>query len=108
MRRSFRFWLIYSVAWLPYAASYMTLFLTHLGRTFFEATKGSIINVLPAALLGVGVVAVSKRLRWSTNRRYKFLTAHLVLASVLRILMDECCAVSQCAGPISPVRHMEL
>jgi ABC-type antimicrobial peptide transport system permease subunit len=55
------------------------LFLTHLGRTFFEATKGSIINVLPAALLGVGVVAVSKRLRWSTNRRYKFLTAHLVL-----------------------------
>jgi hypothetical protein len=82
MRKSFRFWLIYSVAWLPYAASYMTLFLTLLGRTFFEATRGSIINVLPAALLGVGVVAVSKRLRWSTNRRYKFLTAHLALASV--------------------------
>jgi hypothetical protein len=82
MRKSFRFWLVYSVAWLPYAASYMTLFLTHLGRSFFEATRGSIINVLPAALLGVGVVAVSRRLRWSTNRRYKFLAAHLVLASV--------------------------
>ena len=82
MRKSFRFWLIYSVAWLPYAASYMTLFLTHLGRTFFEATRGSILNVLPAALLGVGVVAVSRRLRWSTNHRYKFLTAHLVLAAV--------------------------
>ncbi len=82
MRRHVRFWLIYSIAWLPYAASYMTLFITHLGRTFFEATKGSIINVLPAALLGVGVVAVSQRLRWSTNRRYKFLTAHLALASV--------------------------
>jgi len=82
MRKSFRFWLIYCVAWLPYAASYMSLFITHLGRTFFEATKGSIVNVLPAALLGVGVVAVSQRLRWSTSRRHKFLTAHLVLASV--------------------------
>jgi len=82
MRKSFRFWLVYSVAWLPYAASYMTLFITHLGRTFSEAIKGSIINVLPAALLGIGVVAVSQRLRWSTKNRYKFLTAHLVLASV--------------------------
>jgi len=82
MRKSFRFWLVYGVAWLPYAASYMTLFLTHLGRTFFEATKGSIINVLPAALLGIGVVGISKRLRWSTDRRYKLLTAHLVLASI--------------------------
>jgi len=82
MRKSFRFWLVYSVAWLPYAASYMSLFLTHLGRTFFEAVKASTLNVLPAALLGVGVVAVSQRLRWSSDRRYKFLTVHLVLASV--------------------------
>jgi len=82
MRRSFRFWLVYSAAWLPYAASYMSLFITHLGRTFFGAIKGSLLNVLPAALLGVGVVAVSQRLRWSTSRRYRFLTAHLVLATV--------------------------
>jgi two-component sensor histidine kinase len=80
MRRPFRFWLVYSVAWLPYAASYMSLFLTHLGRTFAGAIKGSILNVLPAALLGVGVVAVSRGVRWSPNHRYKFLTAHLVLA----------------------------
>lgn len=82
MRRSFRFWLVYSVAWLPYAASYMSLFITHLGRTFFAAVEGSLLNVLPAALLGVGVVAVSERIAWSPNRRYRFLTAHLVLASV--------------------------
>ena len=82
MRKSFRFWLIYGIAWLPYAASYVTLFVTHLGRTFFGAIKGSILNVLPAALLGVGVVAVSQRISWSPNRRYRFLTAHLVLASL--------------------------
>jgi two-component sensor histidine kinase len=82
MRKSFRFWLIYCIAWLPYAASYMTLFISHLGRTFSGAIKGSILNVLPAALLGVGVVAVSQRIPWSPNRRYRFLSAHLVLASL--------------------------
>src|SRR6266446_969628 len=82
MRKSFRFWLIYSVAWLPYAASYVALFVSHLGRTFFEAIKGSIFNVLPAALLGVGVVAICQRLPWSPDRRYRLLSVHLVLASV--------------------------
>ncbi len=86
MRKSFRFWLIYGVAWLPYAASYVTLFVTHLGRTFLGAIKGSILNVLPAALLGTGVVAVSQRIRWSPNRRYSFLSAHLVLASLYVVL----------------------
>ena len=81
MRRTFRFWLVYGIAWLPYVASYVALFMSHLGRTFFEAIKGSILNVLPAALLGVGVVAVCQRLHWSPNRRYKFLSAHLVFAS---------------------------
>jgi len=82
MRRQFRFWVIYGVAWLPYAASYVTLFVSHLGRTFFGAIKGSILNVLPAALLGVGVVAVSQRLSWSANRRYRFLSVHLLLAAL--------------------------
>jgi signal transduction histidine kinase len=74
--------LIYAIAWLPYAASYVTLFVNHLGRTFFGAITGSILNVLPAAFLGVGVVAVSQRIRWSPNRRYRFLSAHLVLAAL--------------------------
>ncbi|HLN98197.1 MAG TPA: histidine kinase [Pyrinomonadaceae bacterium] len=86
MRKSIRFWLIYSVAWLPYAASYMSLFITHLGRTFFGAIKGSILNVLPAALLGIGVVAVSQRIPWSPNRRYRFLLAHVVWASLYVVL----------------------
>ncbi len=86
MRRRFRFWLIYAIAWLPYAASYVSLFVTHLGRTFSGAIKGAILNVLPAALLGVGVVAVSQRILWSPNRRYRFLSAHLVLASLYVVL----------------------
>jgi histidine kinase/histidine kinase/DNA gyrase B/HSP90-like ATPase len=86
MRKSIRFWLIYSVAWLPYAASYMSLFITHLGRTFFGAIKGSILNVLPPAILGVGVVAVSQRIPWSSNKRYRFLLAHVVSAFLYVVL----------------------
>jgi len=80
MRRGFRFWFVYTISWLPYAASYASLYITHLGRTFSEAMKGSLFNVLPAALLGVGVVAVCQRLPWSPEHRRRFLSAHFVLA----------------------------
>jgi hypothetical protein len=82
MRRHFRFWLVYGIAWLPYAASYVSLFVWHLGRAYFEAIKGSIINVLPAALLGAGVVAVCQKLPWSSDHRRRFLLLHLVFASL--------------------------
>ena len=82
MRKPFRFWLIYTIAWLPYAASYVTLFVSHLGQSFPSAIKGSIVNVLPAALLGVPVVALSRRMPWSTKSRYSFLAVHLASASL--------------------------
>src|SRR5262252_8443491 len=82
MRKSLRFWLIYSVAWLPFAASYFTLFVSHLKRSVSESVKGSLFNVVPAALLGVGVVIACQRLSWSTNRRYRFLFVHLILISL--------------------------
>jgi signal transduction histidine kinase len=80
MRRSFRFWLVYGIAWLPFVASYVMLFVTHLGRSFPEAIKASIFGVLPAALLGLGVVAICGRFPWSPERRGRFLSIHLLSA----------------------------
>lgn len=80
MRRRFRFWLVYGIAWLPYVASYVSLFVSHLGRGFPEALKGSLFNVIPAALTGVGVVAVCRRLIWSPHHRHQFLLVHFLLA----------------------------
>jgi signal transduction histidine kinase len=80
MSRRFRFWLVYGVAWLPYTAGYVTLFVSHLGRGYPEALKDSLFNVLPAALAGVGVVAVCRRLPWSPQHRHKFLFVHFALA----------------------------
>jgi sensor histidine kinase YesM len=81
-RKRFRFWLIYSIAWLPFAASYFTLFTTHFGRSYFEAVKGSLFNVLPAAGCGIGVVIACRRVSWSSDRRYRFLFVHAVLVSL--------------------------
>jgi sensor histidine kinase YesM len=81
MRRHFRFWLVYSIAWLPYAASYMSFYVSHVGqKTFPEATKETLLNVLPDALLGVVVVLICQRLTWSSNHRGRFLSLHLLLA----------------------------
>ena len=86
MRKSLLFWSIYIVAWIVLAASHFSLFFTHLGQSFFESVKGAVFNTAPAALFGVGVVVVCKRLTWSENRRYAFLSVHLLLLFVYVVL----------------------
>lgn len=86
MRKSLRFWLVYGIAWLPFAASYFTLFVTHLGRSYLEAFKGSLFNVVPAALFGAGVVIVCRRLPWSPAHRFRFLSIHALLAAAYVVL----------------------
>lgn len=79
MRKSLTFWFIYSVTWIVLAASHFSFFLTHLGRSFLESIKGALFNTAPAALFGVVVVMVCKRLTWSENRHFVFLSVHLLL-----------------------------
>jgi signal transduction histidine kinase len=79
VRKRFGFWLVYAVAWLPFAASYTTYYVRHLGRPLSEAVLTSLTGILPAALLGVGVIALCARLPWSGKRRALFVSTHLVL-----------------------------
>ncbi|HYX30036.1 MAG TPA: histidine kinase [Pyrinomonadaceae bacterium] len=86
MRKSIRFWLIYSVAWIALAASHFSLFFTHLGQSFFASFKGAVFNTVPTALFGVVVVMVCRRLPWSHDRRHVFLAVHLLLVSLYLVL----------------------
>ena len=86
MRRSSRFWLVYMVAWLPFAASYFTLFRSHLGRSVFESLKASLFNVFPAALLAVGIVVACRHLPWSRADRNRFFLVHFLLISLYGFL----------------------
>jgi sensor histidine kinase YesM len=80
VRRSFGFWFVYALAWLPFAASYVTFYVGHLGRTVADGITTSLTGVIPAALLGIGVVAICDRFPWSRKRRVWFVSVHLVLA----------------------------
>jgi signal transduction histidine kinase len=78
-KRSFRFWLIYSLAWLPYAASYVAVFVSHLNASYLTAVKDALFNIIPAALLGAGVVASCRRIHRPRDWRLS-LVVHSILA----------------------------
>lgn len=83
--KSRRGWLVYASAWLPYAASYFLIF--RLQRSLYhQALVDAVLNVMPAALLGIVVFWVTGRLRWPSRRRGLFVTAHMVGAVLFALL----------------------
>ena len=79
MRRGIRFWLAYSLAWVPYAASYIVIFLQQ-GGPLSSAIADALINVISAAVLGILVLWVCRRLSWSHYKRLWFFPTQVGLA----------------------------
>ena len=79
MKRGFRFWLVYSLAWLPYAFSYVAVFVQQ-GSSVRRAIADASVNVISAAALGVGVLWTCRRLPWSLYKRAWFIPLHVLLA----------------------------
>ena len=83
--KSVRGWLLYSSAWLPYAASYFLIF--RLERSTYRlALLYAVLNVAPAALLGVGVFGLAGRLRWPNRRAAALIPAHLTGAVLFALI----------------------
>lgn len=85
MKRGFRFWLVYALAWLPYAASYVAVFIQQ-GSPLSSAISDALSNVITAAALGVGVLWLCRRLPWSYYRRPWFFPLHVCLAILYAVL----------------------
>jgi hypothetical protein len=81
MARAHRFWWWYAAAWLLHVAVFFYSF-SQQGRTAVAAL-GALGNVLPDALLGVGVVHACRRLWNHTDRRRLVKLAALGLAFTL-------------------------
>lgn len=79
LMKAFRFWLVYTLAWLPYAISYVGIFLQQ-GSELSSAIEDALVNVISAALLGLAVLWVCRRLPWSRYKRLWFFPLHLALA----------------------------
>jgi hypothetical protein len=74
-----RFWLLYAAAWTPLAAVYALLI--HQPETsVVDAIIGSLMSVVPAALLGAAVVRLTERITDANPGRARFLVLHSVLA----------------------------
>jgi sensor histidine kinase YesM len=80
MNRSFQFWLIYCLAWVPYAIGYVVVFITHVKLSATRAILDSVHNILPAALLGVLVIRICRKFTPANGHPIVFGTVQLILA----------------------------
>ena len=74
--QTLRGWLLYLSAWIPYAASYYLIFHlegSHRGFAMMEA----VLNVAPAALLGIVVFWLTTKAPWPSRRPALFIVGHL-------------------------------
>lgn len=82
MKKEYQFHFLYSAAWLIYAASLGAVFLGF-GNSFDVNLLLSILcNVAPAFLLGILVIKICRRLKWSNRRQPQFALLHL-LSSII-------------------------
>lgn len=53
LRPGRRFWLTYTLAWLPYAVGYAAVFLADRGESATAVALTALINVAAAAVVGI-------------------------------------------------------
>jgi two-component system LytT family sensor kinase len=88
-----RFWLIYAAAWLPYAASYVAIFLVQSSAGgLYGAVTDMLYNVVSAAVLGLGVMWFCRRVPWTLHKHPWFFPAHLIAAALYSL--SWCAAVT--------------
>jgi signal transduction histidine kinase len=80
-----RFWRWYLLAWLDLAGLYSVVYLIAGRYSILKAVTGAVFAVIPLALLGIGVLAVFRRLDWSTVPRASLVGTHVPLALVYGI-----------------------
>lgn len=79
MKKSRRFWLVYCAGWLAYGVSLAAVFIG-VGHHFdINLLLTVLCNVLPAFLLGVIVVLICRKLRWSGRKQPQFTLIHISL-----------------------------
>lgn len=75
-----RHWSIYGAAWSALGLTYTAIFLVERSGAVVGAASAAVANVVPAALLGIGVVLATDAVPWPPRAWSRFLTLHLALA----------------------------
>ncbi len=77
-----RFWLNYCLAWIPLVVIYAVVFFVQGYRDVAIIAENVARNVTSVAILGIPVVWLCNRLRWSINKHIWFFPLHLVSALI--------------------------
>jgi sensor histidine kinase YesM len=84
MERDYKFgwraWLIYLVAWVPFALSYFGTFLFPGNLNFEEIISAMFFNIVPAMILGVAIVYLCLKIPSSNYRKFWFFPLHILMA----------------------------
>ncbi|HEX2094843.1 MAG TPA: histidine kinase [Longimicrobiaceae bacterium] len=75
-----RFWPAYVVAWLLYFSAYVVTFLFDRRSSAGSAVVSALINVIPAAVLGIAGVWTAQRFSWRLRHRVRFFVLHTLFA----------------------------
>lgn len=86
IRKTSKFWIVYAAAWLPYAATYIVVFLAQSNASTRAVILGTVFNIGSAALLGLGVLRVCEQFPWTRHRRPWFFPAHLGFVAAYSLL----------------------
>jgi sensor histidine kinase YesM len=85
--KNYQFWFSYSAAWLLYA---MSLMVVGAWRQELQISGYALIailgNVAPGAVLGILVIKLCDKLRWSNEKTAKFIIIHFLLAGLFAAL----------------------
>lgn len=77
-----RFWLIYCLAWIPYALTYIAVFVTERNLEFVQLLYSVCRNLVSVAVLGIFVVLICNCLNWSRHQKIWFFPLHIFLAVI--------------------------
>lgn len=88
--------LVYAAAWLPYFGASLVALLATGTVPVATAVRMSAVNTLPEALLGLGVLALPRRVPWPERRRSAFAARHLTQAAgfVLAVVASKTALIS--------------
>lgn len=73
-----RFWLLYTASWILYAVSLLGVFVSVGFRAEPSLLIQALCNILPAFLMGIGIVHLCRELSWKKRKTPLFIFSHSV------------------------------
>ena len=86
MRKNYHFWLVYAAAWTAYGISLGAVFVGVGYRFDINLLIRILCNVIPAALLGILVVRICRKLKWSVRGKSRFVLIHILSLILYTVL----------------------